>query len=137
MITKSVRQASSVLATESRPGDVPFKNEPVLPYTKGSVERDQLERSLKEMLGGCQTVDIPLIIGGEEVRDGCAATRTQTMPHDHKKPLATYRWATKEQVKAACDAAAEAQKKWDRDVPLTQRIKVWLKAADLMATKYR
>lgn len=71
-----------------------------------------------------------------QVRVG-ESERTQTMPHDHKKPLARYRWATRDQIAEAAESSIHAQKRWDRETSLSKRIQIWLRAADLVSGKYR
>lgn len=127
------RWLGSVLS-EPRLADVSFKNEPMLEYRKGSRERAELERALKEM--SATVADVPLVIGGEEVSTG-ECDRVQTMPHDHRRPLARFKWATSDQVRQAADAAVEAQRRWDRDTPADERVRIWLRVADLLSTKYR
>ncbi|KAF6213800.1 hypothetical protein GE061_011522 [Apolygus lucorum] len=108
------------------------KNEPVLSYLPGSTERCELENALKKM-AECPE-EVPLIIGGEK----CTSKdqRCQVMPHNHQKTLAKFYYASPDQLQKAIKCASEAQKCWDA-VPLRERIKIWLKAADLMAGKYR
>jgi len=76
-------------------------NEPVLEYLKGSKERIKLDQELKRQAEN--PIEIPLIIGGKEVRT--ANTGTVTMPHNHKQVLATYYMATEKEVQMAIDAA--------------------------------
>lgn len=63
-------------------------------------------------------------------------TISSPQPHNYKTKIAKYYWATPDLVKKAIETAVCAQKDWER-VPLQDRMKIWLKAADLMATKYR
>ncbi|XP_043507733.1 delta-1-pyrroline-5-carboxylate dehydrogenase, mitochondrial isoform X2 [Frieseomelitta varia] len=78
--------------------------------------------------------DVPLVIGNEEIKtDLC---RYQVMPHNHKVKVAKYYWATPDLVKKAIDVAVKAQREWEK-CPFEQRLEIWLRAADLMAAKYR
>ncbi|KAF3420089.1 hypothetical protein E2986_07320 [Frieseomelitta varia] len=114
------------------PIDFPLENEPVLSYKKGSPERAELERTLDKMASECE--DVPLVIGNEEIKtDLC---RYQVMPHNHKVKVAKYYWATPDLVKKAIDVAVKAQREWEK-CPFEQRLEIWLRAADLMAAKYR
>ena len=79
-------------------------NEPVKSYMKGSPEREALEAELKRQSG--IELDIPLIIGGKEVRTG--NTGKVVMPHDHAHVLATYHKAGPEEVRMAIKAALDA-----------------------------
>lgn len=112
--------------------DFSVKNEPVYQYLKGSRERAELEKALKET--AAKTEDIPIVIGDKEYKTN--DVRYQVMPHDHKKKLAKFYYADAKLINKAIDVAVETQKKWDR-VPIPERLKIWEKAASLMAGKYR
>ncbi|XP_066595876.1 delta-1-pyrroline-5-carboxylate dehydrogenase, mitochondrial [Prorops nasuta] len=114
------------------PPEILLENEPVLSYKKGSKERAELEKVLDKM--ACECEEIPLVIGDEEIKTKCV--RYQVMPHNHKVKIAKYHWATPDLVKKAIDVAVKAQRDWDK-VPIDKRLQIWLKAADLMANKYR
>ena len=107
-------------------------NEPVQDYAPGSTEREGLKAMLKTMLGA--PIDVPMIIGGKEVRNG--KTAKIGCPHDHKQTLGTYQLGTESSVHQAIDAANEAKKEWST-MPWDSRAIVLLKAADLLAGKYR
>ena len=107
-------------------------NEPVFAYVPGSPERGSLKAALTEMLG--QQVDVPMIIGGKEVRNGDLAK--MVCPHDHRHVLGEYHKANEEHVHQAIDAANAAKKEWS-EMPWDARAIVLLKAADLLAGKYR
>ena len=107
-------------------------NEPILDHAPGSPEREELKRKLEEMAG--QVVDIPLVIGGEEVRTG--DTANLVMPHDHSHVLATYHRAGPDEIKKAIQASQEAHKEWAA-WPWEDRVAVFLKAAELLATSWR
>lgn len=107
-------------------------NEPVKSYLKGSPERIALEAELERQSN--TVVDIPLIIGGKEVRTG--NTGKVVCPHDHQHVLATYQKVGEKEVQMAIDAAMEAHKQW-ADTDWTVRAAIVLKMAELLATKYR
>ncbi len=107
-------------------------NEPVLSYAPGSRERIELKSTLTEMLGA--KIDVPMVIGGEEVRNG--ATVDMICPHDHRHVLGTYHQGNAFFVGKAIDAANAAKAEWGR-MPWDARAIVFLKAADLLAGKYR
>ncbi|XP_078046511.1 delta-1-Pyrroline-5-carboxylate dehydrogenase 1 [Augochlora pura] len=114
------------------PPEFPLENEPILSYQKGSPERAELEKVLDKMAKECE--EVPLVIGNEEIKtDLC---RYQVMPHNHKAKIAKYHWATPDLVKKAIDVAVKAQREWEK-CSIDKRIQIWLKAADLMANKYR
>jgi 1-pyrroline-5-carboxylate dehydrogenase len=107
-------------------------NEPCLQYAPGSPERDELSAKLREMLNG--QIEVPMIIGGEEVRNGNLADIC--CPHSHQHLLGRYHQADGEFAIRAVDAAEKAKKEWGQ-MPWESRAVVLLKAAELLAGKYR
>ncbi|HUS87000.1 MAG TPA: L-glutamate gamma-semialdehyde dehydrogenase [Bacteroidales bacterium] len=108
------------------------ENEPVLEYLKGSRERIELEKELIRME---QTeVEIPLVIGGKEIRTG--DTGSITIPHNHRHQLALYHKAGGKEIKLAVEAALSAHRLW-ANLAWTTRASILLKAAELISTKYR
>jgi 1-pyrroline-5-carboxylate dehydrogenase len=107
-------------------------NEPVLNYAPGSPERESLKKRLDEM--AAEVVDIPLIIGGKEVRTG--DTGNYIMPHDHSHVLAKWHKGGAKEIQAAIDASQKAWKDWSL-TPFADRAAVFLKAADLLAGPWR
>jgi len=107
-------------------------NEPVKAYLEGSPERIALDAELERQWN--TVVDIPIIIGGKEIRTG--NTGKVVCPHDHKHVLATFHKVTEKEVQMAVDAAMEAHKVWS-ETPWTTRAAIVLKMAELLATKYR
>jgi len=107
-------------------------NEPVRSYAPGSPERASIKRRLDEMLG--EEVEIPLVIGGREVRTG--DTAKAVCPHDHGHVLATYHQAGAAEVAAAAKAAKAAWKEWS-ELAWEERLAVFLRAADLLAGPWR
>jgi 1-pyrroline-5-carboxylate dehydrogenase len=107
-------------------------NEPVLSYLPGSVERKLLEKELEEQRG--KLIDIPLVIGGKEIRTG--KTGTVVMPTDHKHVLATYHMATEREVKLAIKAALDAKDCW-MTLAWMERASIMIRAAELISKKYR
>jgi len=108
------------------------RNEPVRSYAPGSPERASLQERLDELLA--EEVEIPLIIGGREVR-----TERQTKavcPHDHGHVLATVHLAGSKEVEQAVEAAAKAWRTWS-ELDWEERASVFLKAADLLAGPWR
>ncbi|MFZ2148448.1 MAG: aldehyde dehydrogenase family protein, partial [Sedimentisphaerales bacterium] len=98
-------------------------NEPCLQYAPGSPERAELSAKLKEMLN--EQVEVPMIIGGEEVRNGKLADIR--CPHDHQHLLGRYHQADAEFAIKAVDAAQKAKKDWG-EMPWESRAVVLLKA---------
>jgi len=107
-------------------------NEPVKSYLAGSPERIALDAELERQWN--TVVDIPIIIGGKEIRTG--NTGKVVCPHDHQHVLATFHKVTEKEVQMAVDAAMEAHKVWS-ETPWTTRAAIVLKMAELLATKYR
>jgi len=107
-------------------------NEPVLAYAPGSRERTELKQALKDLSG--RQIEIPVVIGGKEIRTG--KTVDAVMPHCHRHVLAKVHQAGPEEVTAAVKAARDAWRDWS-SWSLTDRAAVFLKAADLLATRWR
>ena len=109
----------------------PF-NEPVKGYEPGSPERVQLQARLREMQG--ERVEIPLVIGGEDVKTG--ETFEAVMPHDRDHVLADVHKGGPGQVERAIAAAREAHHDWSR-LPWEERAAVFLRASELLAGPWR
>ncbi len=107
-------------------------NEPVKSYAPNSPERAELLAALKELKS--KQIDIPMIIGGQEIRTG--KTKQITSPHNHKQVLATFHEGGEMELQLAIDKAVAAQQQW-ADMPWEHRAAIFLKAADLLAGPYR
>ncbi len=108
------------------------ENESIQAYLPGSKERALLMKELERQSN--LQIEIPLIIGGKEIKTG--NTDTVVMPHDHKHILATYHKARKEDVELAIDTAMKAKEQW-MDISWIERASIMYKAADLISKKYR
>ena len=107
-------------------------NEPIKSYAAGSPERASLQAKYDEM--AAQTIEIPLIIGGQEIRTG--DTEKCVMPHDHQHVLATYHKTGETEANLAIDTAMESWKIWSK-TSLDKRTAIFRKAADLLAGPWR
>jgi len=107
-------------------------NEPVLSYAPGTPERDLLKKALKDLKS--KKPDVPMYIGAEEVFTENKVTMHP--PHERKFVLGTYNEGDASHVKKAISAALKAKEKW-ANLSWENRANVFLKAADLLATKYR
>jgi 1-pyrroline-5-carboxylate dehydrogenase len=119
----------------SRPGifrPPPARNEPVLEYAPGSPEREAVRARLDQMKA--EQLEIPVMIGGEEVRTG--DTFDAVMPHDKDHVLAQVHKAGPAEVEQAVAASAEAWEDWHR-LPWEERAAVFLRAAELLAGPWR
>src|SRR2546425_7726051 len=103
-------------------------NEPVRGYAPGSPERAELKGRLEELSG--RRLDVPLVIGGEDVRTG--TTFEAVMPHDKDHVLADVHKGGAGEVERAIEAAGEAWHDWSR-TPWEDRAAVFLRAAELLA----
>jgi len=108
------------------------KNEPVLSYSSGSPERKLLEAELKDQ--SSKVIEIPLIIGGKEIKTG--KTGKVVKPTDHRHLLATYHMATEKEISMAINAALEAKECW-MNLAWMERAAIMIKAAELISKKYR
>ncbi|KAF9168440.1 1-pyrroline-5-carboxylate dehydrogenase [Actinomortierella ambigua] len=108
-------------------------NEPMKTYAPGTAERAGLQATLKELRAQAP-LDIPCVVNGQEVRTGIVDK--QVMPHEHKSVLCTYHNADEALVAKAIDGALAAKKNW-ANTPFNDRAAIFLKAADLISTKYR
>jgi 1-pyrroline-5-carboxylate dehydrogenase len=107
-------------------------NEPVLNYAPGSPERKALQATLDELYA--QRVDVPMYIGGKEIRTGNAIPMHP--PHDRNHVLGHYHRGEARHVEMAIEAALAARSKWAA-MPWQERAAIFLRAADLLAGPWR
>ncbi|MCJ1245062.1 1-pyrroline-5-carboxylate dehydrogenase, partial [Trapelia coarctata] len=108
-------------------------NEPMRPYPKGSPDRQALEAAL-QALKNKAPLEVPAVVGGKEIKS--QDVLTQANPSSHASHIAKYSNASKEDVTKAIDAALAAKQAWET-LPFADRAAIFLKAADLIAGKYR
>jgi len=107
-------------------------NEPNLSYAPGSAERAALQARLSDLAS--REIEIPVVIGGEEVRTGRIAE--VRVPHRHGQVIARYHQAGPQEVARAVEAAARARREW-ASLGWTDRAAVFLRAAELLAGPWR
>ncbi|KAJ3178580.1 1-pyrroline-5-carboxylate dehydrogenase [Geranomyces variabilis] len=113
------------------------RNEEMLSYAPGSVERKKLQEALAAMRARLEKdgpFEIPVVVNGEQIRTN--DVQTQALPFEHKTKLATYHQADAATIKKAIDTALKVRPEWEA-MPFNDRAAIFLKAADLLATKYR
>ncbi|KAK0730468.1 Aldehyde/histidinol dehydrogenase [Lasiosphaeris hirsuta] len=124
------RNTMSTIATFKIPK---VANEPNHHYAKGSAQRSGLTAAVERLRNG-GALEVPLVIGGKEIRT--SSTGKQVNPADHKTTVATYSQASPQDVTNAIEAALAAKSDWE-SLPFADRAAIFLKAADLVSTKYR
>ena len=108
------------------------ENEPILAYAPGSQERKEVLATYKKMYK--TPIEVPLFIGGKEIKTGYTASMHP--PHEHQHLLGTYHLATASEVDTAIESALAAKKQWAA-MPWEARASIFLKAAELIAGPYR
>jgi len=107
-------------------------NETILSYSPGSPEKARLKAKMQEMLA--EEIEIPLIIGGKEIRTGNLANTV--CPHDHGHILGRYHKAGEKEVQMAINASQDAWGNWS-EMPWEDRAAIMLRAAELLAGPWR
>ncbi len=107
-------------------------NDPVRSYAPGTPERDSIKARLATM--AAEQVEIPLIIGGQEIRTG--TTTDAVMPHRHSHVLGTCHRAGTDEIKQAIKSCTDAQHEWAA-TRWEDRASIFLTAAELLATTWR
>ena len=107
-------------------------NEPIKSYAPGSPEKTSLKNCIQDLKS--KTIEVPLIIGGEEIKSNNLSE--MYVPHDHQHVLGNYHKAGLKEVNMAIDASLEAWKNWSK-TSIEERANIFLKAADLLAGPWR
>jgi len=110
----------------------PAVNEPIRSYTPMSSEKISLIKKLDELKS--QTFEIPIIIGGKEIKTG--NTGKCVIPHNHQHILATYHKASKKEVNMAIESALKVAEGW-ASMPWQSRAAIFKKMANLLAGSWR
>ncbi|THY85453.1 delta-1-pyrroline-5-carboxylate dehydrogenase 1 [Aureobasidium pullulans] len=110
-------------------------NEPNPTYSRGTVDREKLAAALKSFRQQAP-VDVPVVIAGKTWQISSQTKLSQSDPSAHANSVASYVNASSQDVSAAIDAALAAKPAWE-NLPFADRAAVFLKAADLIAGKYR
>ncbi|KAF1356968.1 Aldehyde/histidinol dehydrogenase [Delphinella strobiligena] len=129
--SSNIRRAGLANLANFRVPDV--KNEPNPAYTPGSIERHKLVEAIKTLRQKAP-MDVPAVVGGKELRT--RTKYTQPDPSAHQNQVASYSHASASDVSSAIDAALAAKPEWE-GLSFADRAAVFLKAADLISTKYR
>ncbi|KAI8995124.1 Aldehyde/histidinol dehydrogenase [Gaertneriomyces semiglobifer] len=114
-----------------------IKNEPVHEYAPGSADRKGLQSALAELRAQIATdgpIPIPSIVSGTSIHS--SQTLSQNLPFEHQTNLATSHLATPATIQLAIKKALEVKPYWE-SLPFSDRAAIFLKAADLLSTKYR
>ncbi len=110
----------------------PPVNEPIFSYAPGTPERAELKAALRTVSGECP--DIPIVIGGREIRTG--KTHVIRAPHDHEMVLGVWHEGGAAEARDAIANTLEAQREW-ASWPWEDRAAVFLRAAELLSTTWR
>lgn len=109
-----------------------IQNEPVKEYLQNSDERKQLESSIAKLMS--QTTEIPIVINGKRTKG--KDVKYQIAPFDKHQKVASFTYANGDLVKEAIGSSQKIRKEWEA-VPINDKIKIFLRAADLVSGKYR
>lgn len=107
-------------------------NEPLRDYAPGSQDAILLKKACEKLRSECP--EIPCVVGGKEIKTG--NIKKQVAPSDHKQVLCTFHQANEQLLRDAINVALEAKAQWE-NLPWEDRAAIFLKAADLLANKYR
>jgi 1-pyrroline-5-carboxylate dehydrogenase len=111
---------------------IKVENEPILQYKKGSKELKELLSAIRDLESA--SYDVPIIVNGKEIRTGNKLT--QVSPFNHAKSVASFYHADYAIISNAISESQKVRADWDT-VPMSERIKMFLRAGDLVSGKYR
>ncbi|KAK4506578.1 hypothetical protein PRZ48_000310 [Zasmidium cellare] len=127
---RAAKRSVSILANFQIPT---INNEPNKHYEKGSADREKLSAAVKAFRSRAP-LQVPIVVGGKEIKT--SKISEQPMPSSHKNSIASWSNASSQDVQNAIDSALKAKSSWE-SLPFADRAAVFLKAADLISTKYR
>ena len=107
-------------------------NEPIKSYVPGTPERKDIKAKLKELKA--RQVEIPIIIGGKEVKTGNLGECV--LPHDHKTAVGTYHKAGEKEIQEAIETSLMVHRQW-AEMDWQDRASIFLRAADILAGPWR
>ncbi|KAK3071756.1 1-pyrroline-5-carboxylate dehydrogenase [Teratosphaeriaceae sp. CCFEE 6253] len=110
-----------------------IKNEPMRNFEKGSADREKLTAALRD-LHAKRPIEVPIVVAGKESKT--SKVSAQPIPSNHKEHLSKWSNASTADIETAIDSALKAKSSWE-SLPFADRAAVFLKAADLVAGKYR
>ena len=108
------------------------KNEVVKSYIPGSKERDEIQKTYKEMINSF--TEVPMYINGKDVKS--ANKKQISPPHDHQNIVGEYYIAEPKHIDDAIESALAAKENWE-NMSWENRSAIFLKAAELIAGPYR
>lgn len=132
-ITRGFHSSPTTMSTFAAFKLPSISNEPNAHYTKGSASREGLVSAL-EAFKSKSPLEVPLVVTGKSIKT--SSILTQNNPSSHSTSVAKYSNASAEDVQNAIDGALAAKPAWE-SLPFADRAAIFLKAADLISTKYR
>lgn len=132
MTDSPICRLSSTLSLDTNVKPIKVENEAILQYKKGSKELKELQSAIRELES--KSHDVPIIVNGQEIRSGTKVN--QVSPFDHRKTVASFYHADHETIIKAIASSQKARSEWDA-VRMEERIKMFLRAGDLVSGKYR
>lgn len=108
------------------------KNEPIKSYAPHTPERAAVQTAIAE--ARAQVLNLPMYIGNQQILTN--NKHAVVCPHDHQHVLGHLHEGDASHVQMAIEAALTARPQWT-SMDWEQRASIFLKAADLLATKYR
>ncbi|KAK5116015.1 hypothetical protein LTR62_000471 [Meristemomyces frigidus] len=131
--SKSLRASRRSMASNAAFKIPTVTNEPMRPFEKGSADREKITTALKAFRTR-MPLEVPIVVEGKETKTSNVVA--QPIPSNHKEHIAHWSSASAADIEKAIASALEAKSSWE-STPFADRAAVFLKAADLIAGKYR